>query len=87
MFYQEYKSVPEQTYAKMSPEEVQFALKLDSLYRAQMQSQVLDKLPVGIRKLEEAHLCKEPNLNHYVFLKVNQTQKQVSCIALEYHRV
>ncbi|XP_063713902.1 DNA replication complex GINS protein SLD5-like [Symsagittifera roscoffensis] len=79
VFYllQQYRSQPPQAYSKMSPEELQFAIKLEQLYKTQLQSQVLDKLPLGIRKLEDQFLTREPNLNHYVFLKVNQTQKQV----------
>ena len=64
----------------MSPEELQYAIKLEKLYNSQIQSQVLGKLPSGIRKLEQQYLAKEPNLNHYVFLKVNQTQRQVKVL-------
>jgi len=76
-FLEHYRSQPPHVYNKMSPEELQYAIKLEKLYNSQIQSQVLGKLPSGIRKLEQQYLAKEPNLNHYVFLKVNQTQRQV----------
>ena len=62
----------------MSPDEHQFAIKYAELCRSQLKIQVLDKLPAGIRQLEEdTVLSQEPNLNNYVFLKVNQTQSKV----------
>merc|ERR1712226_339462 len=76
-FVEHYRSQPPHVYNKMSPEELQYAIELEKLYNSQIQSQVLGKLPSGIRKLEQQYLAKEPNLNHYVFLKVNQTQRQV----------